>query len=102
MWYDHSAAMETRDERAPSRAAKPEAILVTPDAILAAIRKHRGHERYLWQQLATAGIAFDTPERQRAILAVVHQLIAQGKVRQGGITPNEPLSLWSVIIPTGR
>ncbi len=75
---------------------------VTPDAIMAAVRKQRGHERYLWQQLASAGIAFDTPEQQRAILSVVRRLILQGKVRQGGITPNEPLSLWSVIVPTGK
>jgi len=78
------------------------AVIVTTDTVMAATRKHRGHERYLWQQLASAGIPFETPEQQRAILAVVRQLAAQGKVRQGGTTPNEPLSLWSVIIPTGR
>jgi hypothetical protein len=94
--------MQIEGERSPSQAARASAPLVTPEAILAAVRKHRGHERYLWQQLAAAGIPFETPEQQRAILAIVRQLAAQGKVRQGGITPNEPLSLWSVIAPTGR
>jgi hypothetical protein len=92
--------MENDSER--HRKANANAATVTADTVMAAIRKHRGHERYLWQQLAAAGIPFETPEQQHAVLAIVRQLVAQGKVRQGGITPNEPLSLWSVIVPTGR
>jgi hypothetical protein len=92
--------MENDSER--HRETNTNAAIVTADMVMAAIRKHRGHERYLWQQLASAGIPFETPEQQRAVLAIVRQLAAQGKVRQGGITPNEPLSLWSVIVPTGR
>jgi hypothetical protein len=92
--------MENDSER--HRKANANAAIVTPEAVMAAVRRHRGHERYLWQQLAAAGIPFETPEQQRTILAIVRQLAAQGKVRQGGITPNEPLSLWSVIVPTGR
>jgi len=94
--------MESETGRPPAQTAKAEAVPVTPEAVLAAIRKHRGHERYLWQQLAATGIPFETPEQQRTILAAVRRLIEQGKARQGGTTPNEPLSLWAVIVPTGK
>jgi len=60
-------------------------------SVLAAVRAHPG--RYLWQQLAAAGV----PDDAETVLAIVAELVACGRLRQGGTTPHEPLSLWAVL-----
>jgi hypothetical protein len=63
--------------------------------ILAAVHAHPG--RYLWQQLAAAGVPFGTRADEEAILAAVRALLAEGALRQTGTTPREPVSLWMTL-----
>jgi hypothetical protein len=65
------------------------------ESILAAVRAHPG--RYLWQQLAAAGVPFGTRADEEAILAAVSALLAAGALRQAGTTPREPVSLWMTL-----
>jgi hypothetical protein len=65
------------------------------ETILAAVQAHPG--RYLWQQLAAAGVPFGTRADEEAILAAVSALLAEGTLRQTGTTPREPLSLWMTL-----
>lgn len=65
------------------------------ETVLVAVHAHPG--RYLWQQLAAAGVPFGTRADEEAILAAVRALLAAGALRQTGTTPREPLSLWMTL-----
>ncbi len=65
------------------------------ETILAAVRANPG--RYLWQQLAAAGVPFGTRAEEEAVLAAVSALLAEGALRQTGTTPHEPISLWMTL-----